>query len=360
MTEEIEQELPRRNSSLKRITLGVVLFLLLSSLCLLGWLAHYAGQKADGNRAETVTVIVPAGTAVREISKILSDGGLVSDDIRFLVLARFLGLSAKLQAGEFALHRGQTPGELLRELATIRPIQHAVTIPEGLTIVDIAEIFASGGWCDRDEFIRLANDPEFLKSLGLESRTSLEGYLYPDTYHLTRKGHTTADLLRMQVRRFFVVWQDLQTDAPSTLSPYEILILASMVEKETGRASERPLIAGVFHNRLKKRMRMQSDPTVIYGIENFSGNLTRKDLKTPSPYNTYTLKRLPAGPICNPGGEALLAVLHPTESDYLYFVSKNNSSHYFSESLREHNRAVNKYQRGRKKIRRTESKIMRE
>lgn len=162
----------------------------------------------------------------------------------------------------------------------------------------------------------------------------------------------------MLVRRFFVVWQGLQKDASSPLSPYEVLILASMVEKETGQASERPLIAGVFLNRLQKGMRLQSDPTVIYGLENFSGNLTRSDLKTPSPYNTYTLDRLPAGPICNPGQEALNAVLNPAESKFLYFVSKNDGSHHFSASLREHNRAVNTYQRGTKKIMATEHKMI--
>ncbi len=349
MTAESEQGLPRRTSFLKRITLGVVLFLLMSSLCLTGWLVQYAQQRADGDRSETVTVVIPKGSAVRQISKILGNGGLVDDDVRLLILARYLGLSAKLQAGEFALHRGQTPGELLRELVSALPVQHAVTIAEGLTIAQIAEIFAAGGWCDRDEFIRLAGDPEFLKSLGLESRKTLEGYLYPDTYHLTRRGHSASDLLRMQVQRFFVVWRDLQEEVPSTFSSYEILILASMVEKETGQASERPLIAGVFHNRLQKGMRLQSDPTVIYGLENFTGNLTRNDLKTPSPYNTYTLDRLPLGPICNPGKEALAAALHPAESNFFYFVSKNDGSHHFSGSLREHNRAVNKYQRARKR-----------
>jgi len=136
---------------------------------------------------------------------------------------------------------------------------------------------------------------------------------------------------------------------PLELSPYEVLILASMVEKETAKASERPIVAGVFLNRLKKGMRMQSDPTVMYGIENFSGKLSRKDLKTPSPYNTYTIKRLPVGPISNPGRAALTAVLHPTESKFFYFVSKNDGSHLFSKSLREHNRAVNKYQRPKKR-----------
>ena len=327
----------------------VILFLFVGSVCLAGWLVQFAVQAAEGNRDETVTVVVPKGSTVKEINTILAGDGLVRDDVRFLVLARYLGLAAKLQAGEFALHRGQTPSKLLTELATAKPIQHAVTIREGLTISEIGETFAAGGWCDPEEFIQLAKDPVFLRKLGLESRKNLEGYLYPDTYYLTRQGQTTADLLRMQVRHFFAVWDTIQTKSPLDLSPYEVLILASMVEKETGKAEERPLIAGVFFNRLKKRMRLQSDPTVVYGIENFSGRLTRKDLRTPSPYNTYTLKRLPAGPISNPGKDALEAVFHPVESKFLYFVSKNDGSHQFSTNLRDHNRAVNKYQRSKKK-----------
>jgi peptidoglycan lytic transglycosylase G len=333
----------------KRIILVVILFLFVAVLCLTGWFVQFARQAAAGDKTETEIVIIPVGSAVKEINGILASAGLVRNDVRFLVLARYLGLAAKLQAGEFALHRGQTPQELLVELATAKPIQHAVTIREGLTISDIAEIFAAGGWCEVEEFVSLAEDPDFLKSLGLESYDNLEGYLYPDTYYLTRQGQTTADLLRMQVRHFFAVWDTIQIPAPLALSPYEVLILASMVEKETAKAEERPIIAGVFFNRLKKGMRMQSDPTVMYGIEDFSGRLSRKDLRTPSPYNTYTLKRLPVGPICNPGKAALTAVLDPTESSFFYFVSKNNGSHVFSKSLREHNRAVNKYQRSKKR-----------
>ncbi len=333
----------------KRIILVMVLCCFMAALGLAGWFVQFASQAADGEKTETVTVIIPLGVSVKEINSILADAGLVPDDIRFPLLARYLGIASKLQAGEFALHRGQTPQEILKELASAKAIQHAITIREGLTITQIAEVFAEDGWCDPDEFIRLARDPVFLKSLGLESRRSLEGYLYPDTYYLTRKGQTTSDLLRMQVRHFFEVWESIKVPAPMGLTDYEVLILASMVEKETAKASERPLIAGVFLNRLKKGMRMQSDPTVMYGIEGFSGKLSRRDLRTPTPYNTYTLKRLPVAPISNPGKAALLAVLHPEESSFLYFVSKNDGSHYFSKSLREHNRAVYKYQRSRKR-----------
>lgn len=332
----------------KRIALVAVLFFFGILLSLGGWFLEFAGRAAPGDPGETKVVVVPPGSSVTAINRILAQAGLVRNDIRFPVLARYLGVAARLQAGEFALHRGQTPLELLKELASAKPIQHAVTIPEGLTVAEIAAVFADGGWCDAEEFVRLANDPEFIESVGLGPHKSLEGYLFPETYYLIRKEQTAADLLRMQVRHFFTVWNDIKTTAPLELSPHEVLILASMVEKEAAQASERPLIAGVFFNRLKKGMRMQSDPTVIYGIKDFSGTLTRTDLQTPSPYNTYTLKRLPVGPICNPGKESLRAVLHPAESSFLYFVSNNDGSHIFSKNLREHNRAVNKYQRSEK------------
>lgn len=328
----------------------MVLFLLVAVVSLGGWFLKFVTTAASGEKTESVIVVIAKGTTLQGINAKLAEYDLVAEDIRFLLLARYLGVATKLQAGEFALHRGQTPGQLLQELANAKSIQHPVTIPEGLVIDEIAEIFAEDGWCDKEEFTRLAHDPEFLKSLDLEGYPSLEGYLYPDTYYLTRKGYEAADLIRMQVRRFFSVWEEVAKENSSELSSFEILTLASMVEKEAGRAEERPLIAGVFMNRLDRGMRLQSDPTVMYGIENFSGRLSKKDLRTPTPYNTYTLDRLPAGPICNPGRDAIYGVLHPEKTDYLYFVSKGMGRHYFSKNLREHNRAVYKYLRSPKRI----------
>jgi UPF0755 protein len=336
-------------SESKRIAPGVVLFLLVVVVSLGGWFLHFVTTAASGEKTESVTVVITKGTTLQGINEKLAEYGLVAEDIRFLFLARYLGVATKLQAGEFALHRGQTPTELLQELASAKSIQHPVTIPEGLVIDEIAEIFAADGWCDKDEFNRLARDPEFLKSLQLEQYPSLEGYLYPDTYYLTREGYSAADLIRMQVRRFFSVWDEVAKEKNSELSSFEILTLASMVEKEAGNAEERPVIAGVFMNRLARGMRFQSDPTVMYGIENFSGHLSKTDLRTPTPYNTYTVERFPAGPICNPGKDSIYGVLHPEKTDYLYFVSKGNGQHYFSKNLREHNRAVYKYLRSSKK-----------
>ena len=335
--------------STKRIALGLVLFLFVSVVVLAGWFLQFTENVAVGDKTESVAVIIAKGSNVQKINSILAEKQLVVKDIRFLLLARYLGIATKLQAGEFALHRGQTPKELLLELSSAKPIQHPVTIPEGLVIDDIAAIFAAGGWCDQEAYNRLSHDPGFLKSLGLSEHENLEGYLYPDTYYLTRQGHDAADLIRMQVRRFISVWEEVAEGKQTELSPFEVLTLASMVEKEAGVAVERPVIAGVFLNRLQKGMRLQSDPTVMYGIEDFSGPLTKTNLRTPTPYNTYTLKRLPAGPICNPGKDALHAVLVPEKTDFFYFVSKGKGRHHFSKTLREHNRAVYKYLRAPKK-----------
>jgi len=339
----------QRSASGKQIALWGVFLFCLAAVGLLGWFFHYAEKSAAGMTDETVVLVIPRGSGVKEINTILAAAGLVQEDSRFIFLARYLGLSHTLQAGEFALHRGQNPEQLLRELAQAKPIQHAITISEGLTVEQIGGIFSKGGWCDVKEFVRLAESVDFLSTLGLSQYATLEGYLYPDTYYLTRKGQDTADILRMMVKHYFTVWEQLEVPEKYEYSPREVLILASMVEKEAGRAEERPLIAGVFLNRLRRGMRLQSDPTVIYGIKNFSGRLSKKNLRTPSPYNTYIIKRLPATPICNPGEDALAAVLWPVKSAYLYFVSKRNGRHYFSKTLREHNRAVQKYLRSSKK-----------
>ncbi len=343
-------ELPRR-FFWKRAGRWIALFLLLIPVGISGWIALYALQAGPGKAGEFVLVTIPAGSGIRKIGQILADAGCIDEDIRFALLAKYLGLARKIPAGEFRVSQGERPGDVLRQLVIARPVEYRITIPEGLRIEEIATLFAAGGWCDREQFIALAHDPAFIQSLkltGLSSATSLEGYLYPDTYALTKEMKSVSALIAMQVERFRTVWEGLSDTAQQAMSRHEIVTLASVVEKETGNASERPLIAGVFFNRLKTGMRLQSDPTVIYGLKNFSGDLTRNDLKNEHPYNTYVIAALPAGPICNPGQQALAAVLHPEPSDFFYFVAKNNGSHHFSKNLTEHNQAVWTYQRGGK------------
>jgi len=341
-----------RRFSWKRAGRWTALFLLLIPAGISGWIALYAFQTGPGQAGEFVLVTIPAGSGIRKIGQILAEADCIDEDIRFSLLAWYLGLARKIPAGEFRLSQGKRPGDILRQLVSARPVAYRVTIPEGLRIEEIATIFAAGGWCDREEFIALAHDSTFIQSLNLpgpSSATSLEGYLYPDTYSLTKEMKSASSLIAMQVERFLTVWTGLSAATPPRMSRHEIVTLASVVEKETGQASERPLIAGVFFNRLQTGMRLQSDPTVIYGLKNFSGDLTRNDLKTEHPYNTYVISALPAGPICNPGQQALAAVLHPEPSDFLYFVAKNNGSHHFSKNLSEHNQAVRTYQQGGEK-----------
>ncbi len=295
-----------------------------------------------------VIVNIPKGSSVKAIAKILGDAGLIVNDARFLLLAKFSGYSGRLQAGEFRLKGGQRPADVIKELAFAKPVQHSVTIIEGLSATEIAGLFAKKGWCDAENFISLVTDQRFIDLLGLKNISSLEGYLYPDTYLLTSEMKGAEKIITMLVHRFSMVWAELTAEIDHEISPEQMVILASIVEKETAAASERSLIAGVFTNRLARGMRLQSDPTVVYGVENFSGKITRQQLRDPTPYNTYTIPGLPVGPICNPGKEALRAALHPTETKFLYFVSKNDGTHQFSASLSAHNRAVRKYQRKKK------------
>ncbi len=320
-------------------------FLCIFALVFTGiWLYQYSRTPGPQGPPEVV-VLIPQGISFEKIVEILVENGVIYNDVRFQLLARIQKRAGKIQAGEFVLHTGRLPGEILEELANAKPLQHKITIPEGLRAGEIAEILSEGNWSDTKKIAELVHDQEFIASVGLQGNSSLEGYLFPDTYYITRiPAFSEEDIITMMVRRFFQVWNELQ---PGDSDMRDIVILASIIEKETAAREEMPLIASVFRNRLHLRMRLQSDPTVIYGIENFSGNLTKKDLQTVTPYNTYTNFGLPPGPICNPGRRAINAALHPANEKYLYFVSKNDGTHFFSTTLNQHNRAVFKYQKNR-------------
>ncbi|SHO50156.1 UPF0755 protein [Desulfopila aestuarii DSM 18488] len=306
----------------------------------------YANNNGPAGSEDQVVVEIPKGTSVQGIGKILGEAGVIRDDMRFMLLARLRGVATKLRAGEFQLPIGKNPSEILELLVTAKPYHYSITIPEGLRGEDIGAIFSAEGWCDQYVFLELIEDPELIAELGFAGVSSLEGYLYPDTYFLTREKRGAKSIIVMLVNRFKEVWGEVVSDMKDSIPDQrETVILASIVEKETGDATERPLIASVFLNRLEKGMKLQSDPTVVYGSGNFNGPITKSDLKSSNPYNTYVIPALPAGPIASPGRAAIEAVLHPAEVEYLYFVSKNDGTHYFSKNLREHINAVNKYQR---------------
>jgi UPF0755 protein len=336
---------PATRLLLKRIVLATILFLLLPTLFLAGWVASYALRPGPETAAKSVVVNISRGVSLQSIATLLAAKGIIYEDVRFLFLAKISGYSGMLQAGEFRLDTGKNPLEVLKALVIAKAIQYSITIPEGLRATEIAAIFAEGGWFDRRSFANLVFDKDFMAKQGLAGLDSLEGYLYPDTYILTRDVRGAEKIMGLMVGKFNRVWAEITAKLEEKPDRQKTVILASMVEKETGAPAERPLIAGVFHNRLQLGMRLQSDPTVVYSLSKHSGTITRSDLQNPSPYNTYTIAGLPAGPICNPGKEALLAVLAPTPTKDLYFVSKNDGTHHFSESLAEHNSAVQKYQR---------------
>lgn len=316
------------------------------------WFFSYGSVHGPGpEQGDTIHVTIHAGSGFQSIYGALVDSEVLYEDCRFGMLASWSGISKRLKAGEYAFSRPITPSDILVQLergsATLLP----VTLREGLSLYEIADELRRQGWKDDGDIVGLCMDAEFAASLGVPA-PSLEGYLFPDTYFLSRT-QSARSVLKMMVARFFQVWSELETQYRETESPatklklgrHELVILASIVEKETGLAEERPQIAQVFYNRLRKRMRLQADPTVIYGLGNFDGNLTKRDLRTPSAYNTYLLAGLPAGPIANPGKEALRAVLAPRAGKWLYFVARGDGSHQFSGNLKDHNRAVYKFQK---------------
>jgi UPF0755 protein len=299
------------------------------------------------NPSIQIVRILP-GMSLQAIAHHLTREGIIQAPYKFMVLAWAKGLGKKIQWGDFELYPGIPPGVLLSYLTTGKTMLKRVTIPEGFTLQQIAKRLAEENLVDEKAFLISARDPQFLETLEIDG-LSLEGYLFPDTY-IFHRGMNVRTIQKKMVMRFKEVFSGLQEQDGSldTKDIKKTVILASIVEKESGLQSERPLIAGVFLNRLKRGMALQSDPTVIYGIKDFNGDLTKKNLLTPTAYNTYLQPGLPPGPIANPGKDSLQAVLSPSKSEYLYFVSKNDGSHFFSKSLKDHNRAVAQYQLSKK------------
>jgi len=296
-------------------------------------------------------VTIQAGTGFLDISRILEENGIIRDRRIFYLLARMQEAIPKVKAGEYEMNTGMAPLGVLDKLVRGDVIQYPITIPEGFNLFQIAEVLEKAGISKKKNFLEKTKDPVFIASLELEGE-SLEGYLFPDTYNFP-KGVGEEWAIRQMVSRFKTVYSSLAKRAEELgLSRKEVVVLASMIEKEAADDQERRLIAAVFHNRLQRGMALQSDPTAVYDgkvgrIK--STKITKQDLRRNTPYNTYQFRGLPQGPIANPGLKSIQAVLYPANVSYLYFVSKNDRSHYFSTTLEEHNRAVIKYQRKIKK-----------
>ncbi len=338
-----------RNKSLQRIVGSFLGLVFLVAIFLSIGFGYYLIVPAKKGAPEQV-FSVREGLTLKKVAGELEREGLITNKDPFLLWGRLMGYSKKIKAGEYRLNSGMSPVKILSMLCRGSIITYPVTIPEGFTRKQIGALMEKRDLVNRHEFLSITGDPKIVKRYGISGR-DFEGYLYPDTYHFGR-GLSAMSVINVMVRRFWEVVEPLleRVDG-SGMTIEEVVTLASIIEKETGRAEERPIIASVFLNRLKRRMRLESDPTVIYGIENFNGNLTRKDLHQRTPYNTYVIRGLPPGPIGNPGSASIKAVLLPARTDYLYFVSKNDGTHYFSKTLKEHNQAVKIYQKKRRKRR---------
>ncbi len=290
-------------------------------------------------------VLIQDGASLHEVAAMLERERLVKSSFAFIILAKSQSADRKVHAGEYELNAGMTLAEILSKLLSSQVLLHPVTIPEGLTLTQIASLLSQQGLIDQTEFLRLGKDRTYIASLGIKADT-LEGYLYPNTYKFPRNVKTREVLTAMVEQLREVLRPDLLARMQELkMTMHEVLTLASVIEKETGVGSDRLDISAVFHNRLKQHIPLQSDPTVIYGLPVFDGNLRKKDLLNPSPYNTYRVKGLPPGPISNPGIQAIRATLYPSDSRALYFVSRNDGTTQFSKTLTEHNQAVEKYQR---------------
>ena len=283
------------------------------------------------------------GMTLNKVSKELSHQGLIRSSSAFQAIALLQEKQKLIMVGEYNISPSMLPMEILQRITSGKTILHPVTIPEGYRIIEIGDILEKNGLADKEMFIKQTKNIELLKGI---AKISLEGYLFPETYHFG-KFTNEKSIVKIMVDTFqerALNKKFLNRASEMGFSYHEIITLASLIEKETGKDSERKQISSVFHNRLKKNMLLQTDPTVIYAIENFDGNIKKRHLKIDSPYNTYLYKGLPPGPISSPGLKSIIAALYPAKTSNLYFVSRRDGSHQFSSTLNEHNQAVEKYQ----------------
>jgi len=306
-------------------------------------LRHYAEQPA-GRAPQKVVITIPTGQSLKTTTETLFKNSIISSPFKFNMIARLKGYDKRLKAGEYALSATMAPIQIMEKLVKGEVELYKLTVPEGLNIYQIADLVAEAGFAQNSSFIKAATDADLARKNGINAET-LEGYLFPETYYFP-KNVSIETIISTMVKRFWKVFNSAWKERAGQLgfSIHQIVTLASIIEKETGAPFERPVISSVFHNRLKRKMRLESDPTVIYGLKNFDGNLKRTHLETPTPYNTYKIRGLPVGPIANPGTKSLEAAIFPADTKFIYFVSKKNKTHQFSTNLKDHNQAVRRYQ----------------
>lgn len=301
----------------------------------------------NGDRAPSVVFEIERGETLNKISSKLEALGLISSKRLFKFYSFILGKKKSYKSGNYLVKGSVSIYHLVQVLDEGRFDLVKFTIREGLRTTEIAEILKSNKFQNQGKYLDLMKDQNFIKSLNLPVEVkSLEGFLYPDTYMIAPQS-TEKTLLRAMTDNFLkkIPKNYGEMAKKAGLSYYDAVNLASIIEKETGNAAERTIISSVFHNRLRKGMKLQSDPTVIYGIENFDGNIKRRQLRKRTDFNTYVILGLPKTPIANPGLESLMAAVKPDNTNYLYFVGMGNGRHKFSKTYKEHDQAVSRYQK---------------
>lgn len=308
-----------------------------------------------GNK--TIEIQIPKGATFRQAVEIFSREGIIRDNNFFLLIGRITGLDRRIRAGYYSIYRSMNALDLLRVLKDGQIIEYAVTVTEGDSLREIADKLSDKGIVSREDFLSLASDEKFLYTNDIDS-PSVEGYLFPDTYRIP-KGMEPREAIAMMVNnlRGRLSFEMMERMEELGFSEREILTLASIIEKEAVTDDERALISAVYHNRLKKRIPLQADPTAIYGIKSSREKIMLSDLKRKSPYNTYVVRGLPPGPIASPGIKSIMAALYPADVPYIYFVSNNDGTHKFSVSLAEHQAAVRAYREKKKNQETYEDKI---
>lgn len=321
-------------------------FVVLPLLLITAFGVHVAMIFNQSYTGPDTTFTVRNGDTFGKINQRLYSEGLIPDKRLFHYYAKYKNSLTKFRAGSFTITKGSNLTQVLDTLVNGQPNLTSITIPEGKNMYEIAKLFEASGITTEKDFLEAVKHPDMISKLSIKAN-SLEGYLYPETYRFAPNTSAKA-VAKSMIDLFNERTKDLEFNHPF-LNKHQVIILASVVEKETGAKIERPLIAGVFTNRLKKRMRLQSDPTTVYGIwSRYKGNIRKADLLELTPYNTYKIPALPEGPISNPSLEAIRAVLNPEKHDFLYFVSKNDGTHVFSKTYQDHERAVEDYQRNAK------------
>ncbi|MDZ4662632.1 MAG: endolytic transglycosylase MltG [Pseudomonadota bacterium] len=326
----------------------LTLIFILGSFLFAAWAAYdFMFVPVDSEDKTELIFEVQPGESFKKVANNLVSEGILKEEVALYYYGRLTGYGNKVKVGEYRLYKSLRPDDVLQIITSGKSIERSFVVQEGLNIYEIATQFEQAGLGKADEFLALCSNRALIKENLQLNVATLEGFLFPDTYKIT-KYMGARELIKKMINRFKEVTKDIKTRVNVQFSTIEWVTLSSIIEKETGAPEERPLVASVIFNRLKKKMRLQMDTTTIYGKWRKTGvvvkNISKADLSEKNEYNTYTFLGLPLGPIGNPGRESLMAALNPANSKYLFFVSHNDGTHEFSESLTAHNKSVSKFQ----------------